>query len=214
MSTAHWAKRSQKRCIGRFSPKDSGSFWEAITREIDIAWQHGSQEEGKPEKQNVSGQNHWAVEIHRLSDPLWLGREDSGEEGAMGTCLGTLYQRALFFELHILFFWIGVSLLYNVVIVSAEQQCKSAIRIHTTLPSWASLPLRPPTLLDHHRAVSCAPCAVKQPPASCPFYMVVYICQCYALRSSHPLLPLLCPQVHSLCISVPALQIGSSVPFF
>ena len=35
-----------------------------------------------------------------------------------------------------------------------------------------------------------------------------------ALSSSHPLLPLLCPQVCSFSASIPALQIGSPVPFF
>ena len=30
--------------------------------------------------------------------------------------------------------------------------------------------------------------------------MVVYICQCYSLSSSHPLLPLLCPHTHSPCL--------------
>ena len=45
--------------------------------------------------------------------------------------------------------------------------------------------------------------------------MVVYICQCYSLNSSHPLLPPLRPEsVLYVCISIPALQIGSSVPFF
>ena len=42
---------------------------------------------------------------------------------------------------------------------------------------------------------------------------VVCINQCYSLNPSHPLLPLLCPQVHSLPL-YSSLQIGSSVPFF
>ena len=29
-------------------------------------------------------------------------------------------------------------------------------------------------------------------------HIIVYICQCYFLNLSHPYLPLLCPQVHSL----------------
>ena len=42
-----------------------------------------------------------------------------------------------------------------------------------------------------------------------------HICQCYSLSSSHPLLPLLCPKsVLCVCVSIPALPIGSSVPFF
>ena len=45
----------------------------------------------------------------------------------------------------------------------------------------------------------------------------VYICQCYSLNLSPPFLPPLCPHVHSQhlhLISIPALQIGSSTPFF
>ena len=42
----------------------------------------------------------------------------------------------------------------------------------------------------------------------------MYICQCYFLNSSHPLLPPLCPQVHSLCLCLHSLPaIGLSVPF-
>ena len=36
---------------------------------------------------------------------------------------------------------IGVQVLYNVVLASTVQQCESAIHIHTSLPSWVSLPL-------------------------------------------------------------------------
>ena len=38
------------------------------------------------------------------------------------------------------------------------------------------------------------------------------IFQCYSLNSFHPFLPLLCLQVHSLFVSIPALKSGSSVP--
>ena len=31
-------------------------------------------------------------------------------------------------------------------------------------------------------------------------HMVIYMFQCYSLKSSHPLLPLLCPKVCSLCL--------------
>jgi len=47
-----------------------------------------------------------------------------------------------------------------------------------------------------------------------PKFKAVCVCVNTALNSSHSLLPLLCPQVHSLClVSIPALEIGSSVPF-
>ena len=46
-------------------------------------------------------------------------------------------------------------------------------------------------------------------------HMIVYICQCYFLNSSHPLLPRCIHKSNlNVCITIPALQIGSSVPFF
>ena len=45
--------------------------------------------------------------------------------------------------------------------------------------------------------------------------MVIYTFHCYSLNSCHPVLPPLCPRsVLYVCVSIPALQIGSSVPFF
>ena len=45
-------------------------------------------------------------------------------------------------------------------------------------------------------------------------HMVVYICQCYSLNSSHPLLPI-CPQVCLLHLHLcSSLQIDLSAPFF
>ena len=46
-------------------------------------------------------------------------------------------------------------------------------------------------------------------------HMIMYMFQCFSVNLSQPLLPLLCPQsVLYVCMSIPALQIGSSVPFF
>ena len=47
--------------------------------------------------------------------------------------------------------FIGVQLLYNVVLVFAVQGSKSAMCIHMSPPAWASLPPHP-TPLGHHRA--------------------------------------------------------------
>ena len=45
--------------------------------------------------------------------------------------------------------------------------------------------------------------------------MGVYLCQRYSLSWLHLPFPLLCPKsVLYVCISIPALQIGPSVPFF
>ena len=62
-------------------------------------------------------------------------------------------------------------LLYDVVLVSAVQRSESATCIHTSLPSWGSLPPHPhSTPPGHHRAPSSAPGAVPQIPASYLFY--------------------------------------------
>ena len=55
---------------------------------------------------------------------------------------------------------------------------------------------------------------VQQLPISHLFHTWSCTCQCCPLNSSHPLLPPMCPQVCVLCVSTPALQIGSSGPFF
>jgi len=65
-------------------------------------------------------------------------------------------------------------MLYNVVLVSAVQQCESR---STKLSSL------------------CCTAAFHYPPI---LHMIVYICQCYSLNLSHPLFPSLCPQVHSI----------------
>ena len=71
-----------------------------------------------------------------------------------------------------------------------------------------------PALLGHHRAWSWAPCVVQQLHISCS-HMVVQACQCSSLTSFHPLLPrCVHKSVLFICIFIPGLYIGSSVPFF
>ena len=68
-------------------------------------------------------------------------------------------------SLAVIIFWFnfltGGNLLYNVVTVSAIQQCESTIIIHISPSSWAFLPSPHPTSLDHHRAPGWAPCDIK-----------------------------------------------------
>ena len=45
-------------------------------------------------------------------------------------------------------FFIGVELLYNVVLVSTVQQSESAIRRHISPPFWISFPLRSPQNIE------------------------------------------------------------------
>ena len=64
-----------------------------------------------------------------------------------------------------------LSLLYNVVLVSAVQQSESAICIHRSPPSGTPLPPHPhPIHLGHHRAPSWAPCITQKVPTSYLFY--------------------------------------------
>ena len=59
--------------------------------------------------------------------------------------------------------------------MSAVQQNESAVCIHTSPCSWASLPPHP-TPLVHHRAPSWAPCAQQQLPSSHSFYTWLRLC--------------------------------------
>ena len=54
-----------------------------------------------------------------------------------------------------------------------------------------------PTPLGHRAQSETSVLHNSFPPSI--WHMVVYICWCYSLNSSHPFLSPLCPQVHSLC---------------
>ena len=76
-----------------------------------------------------------------------------------------------------------------------------AIGIHMFPPSWNSFPPPShPTPLGCPRAPGWAPCVVANSHWLSILHTVLYMHQCYALNSSHLLLPLLCPQVSSLCL--------------
>ena len=99
------------------------------------------------------------------------------------------------------FFFIGVKLLYNVVLVSAVQWSESAIRIPISPSSWTSLPPFP-LHLGHHRGPSWAPCAIQQVPTTYLFthgsvFMSNLISQFTPPSPSPP-----CPHVRSqyLCL--------------
>ena len=74
---------------------------------------------------------------------------------------------------------LGIWLLFSAELVSAIQQCESAIRVHISLSSWASHPpplFSPP--LGHHGAPTWAPCAIHSFSLAVYIDMVVYMCQC------------------------------------
>ena len=78
---------------------------------------------------------------------------------------------------------------------------------------WLSTPSHRSRLSQSTRLSSL--CSISSFPLATSLHMTVYICQCYPLNSFHPFLPPLCPKsVLYVCISIPALQIGSSVPLF
>ena len=72
-----------------------------------------------------------------------------------------------------------------------------------------------PTPLGGHKALSWSPCAVQLLPTSYLFlHLVVYICQCYSLTLSQLPLPLrVLKSILYVCVFIPALPLGSSVPF-
>ena len=117
-------------------------------------------------------------------------------------------------NLFISFLKIIIELLYNIVLVSAVQQCESAISIHTPPPSWGSLPHLPshPSRSSQRTYPSslCSTAACRWLSIS---HVVMCICQHYSPNSFHPLLPSLCPQVHFLCVllySCPANRVIST----
>ena len=89
--------------------------------------------------------------------------------------------------------------------------------VYTSTPSLLALPLAPPPhyLLGHHRAPSRAPCAVQQLPASSLFYTWWCVCKCVncTLSFCHTHFSPSCVHkaVLCICVSIPALQVVSSV---
>ena len=94
------------------------------------------------------------------------------------------------------------------MLVSAVQQHESAISIHMSPTSWASLPPTQPTSHSSRLSESTGwdPCVLEQLPTSYLLHMVMYIvCQGYSLNWSCPLFPSLYPLY--LHVSIPALSI-------
>ena len=103
-------------------------------------------------------------------------------------------------------------MLYDVALFSPIYQSQSVISIY--IPSLLNLPPTSPhsSPLGLHRELGWVPCAIQQ------FLLAIYsthdmhiytrICQCHSLNLSHPLLPPLCPQVHSLCLHLPIFPVN------
>ena len=86
---------------------------------------------------------------------VWTNRKQLGYDHKEN--VGNVPESQAFFFL----FFIGVHLLYNVVLVSAVQQSESVTCIYVSPPSLISLPgCLHPTPLGHHRAASWFPCTI------------------------------------------------------
>ena len=89
-------------------------------------------------------------------------------------------------------------MIYNVVLVSATHQHESVIGIHPLLLEPPSNPTTShPCRLSQDTGLSSL-CYTEASHQLFILRMVMYMFQCCSLNSSHPLLPLLCPQVCSL----------------
>ena len=105
-------------------------------------------------------------------------------------------------------------MIYDVILFSVVQLCESAINIHTSPPSWASVP--PPTHpspLGHHRVPGWAPSTVRQLPTPYSTHGNVCISMLF-FQFISPFPSPLCTQVHSLHLhlySCPADRVISTI---
>ena len=104
-----------------------------------------------------------------------------------------------------------------VVLVSGAQRSESVLCIYTCLHSWTSLLSLPsqPSRSSQSTELSSLRYTLPSHLLSV-LHMLVYMCQPQYPSSPHLLYPLHCVHtfVYYICISIPALQIGSSVSFF
>ena len=109
-------------------------------------------------------------------------------------------------------------MLHNTLLVSVVHQSESAICIHM---SPYPLPLEPPfhppypTPLGHRKALSYVPVLCCCFPLANYFtFGSVYMSMLLSLRPSFPLPPRVLRSILYVYIFIPALQLGSLVPFF
>ena len=95
-----------------------------------------------------------------------------------------------------------------------HQQCEPAMSIFMSPPSWTSPHPPPhPTSLGCPCAPGWAACVIQQLPDSYLFY--IWLCLCFiATLSIGPTFFFPCCVQSLFSVSIPTLQIGSSVPFF
>ena len=129
-----------------------------------------------------------------------------------------VFYESLIFNIYIYFFLIGGKLPFNV----AMGFCCTMQHSHNYIYIYIyRLPLKPPSTppSHHYRSSQSAKlgslCYTATSHQLSVSHMIENICRCYFLHSSHSLLWPLCPQsVLYICVSIPSLQIGSSIPLF
>ena len=84
-----------------------------------------------------------------------------------------------------------------IVVLVFAVQCRSATIVHTSRPSSAFLPFPSHLSRSSQRARLGSLWHSATSHQLSILHLVVYICWCYFLNSSHSLPPLMCPQVHS-----------------
>ena len=108
-------------------------------------------------------------------------------------------------------------MLHNTILVSVAQQSESAICIYMSpYPLSLEPPSHPPypTPLGHCKAQNRSPCAMLLLPTSQLFYIgSVYMSMLLSLCPSFALPPHVIKSIFYVYLFIPALQLGSSVPF-
>ena len=104
-----------------------------------------------------------------------------------------------FFLVYLKNFFIGVQLLYNIVLVSTVQQSESAIHIHISPLLWISFSFNSPQSIEQS-SLSYTVCS-HQLSILC-IVSIVYICQYQSLSSSQAPFPPWYPYICFLCLCV------------
>ena len=108
---------------------------------------------------------------------------------------------------------IGATMFYNVVLVSAIQQCDPAIYICVYIPSLQSFPPTPPTSHPSRssQSASCVPHAIHTAASHQLVILHVVMCkyQCCSLNSSHTFHPRFVPTCpFSTCVTLHSSAFG------
>ena len=92
---------------------------------------------------------------------------------------------------------------------------RSAISIHISPPSWASIPPAPHTTpLGHHRAPSWAPCIIQQVPTSYLFHTCRWTNASFLILPTPPFPHCVHMSILYIWVSIPTLKIVTSAPSF